>query len=215
MNKIVILLATVAILSGCSSSPTETAVQTPTPLGSIANPSTNPNYQATVPAEETSVSPSLVDQVAIDGAVRLNDPSYCEKISDANVKQQCLDALKPQEQVKPAEINCEKLSNEDEKEACFLEKQIAEQLKQQAIKEAKEVADGIVKRDQFVERKDLASCKSLTIFGQRMDCEINILVHLALEKSDKTICSQASIPEAKEACEINFDKSMVIKADGN
>jgi hypothetical protein len=215
MKKLLILLVASAILGGCSELPDDnitvnnSRVNTPTQAvpTQTNNGSSNTNEQPS--------NSGLVDQVAFDGAVRLKDLSYCEKIVNVDLKQQCIDTVNQDVPVTPAEVDCTKLTVIEEKEACLLAKQIEEQAKQQQLEQEKAIADGVVKRDQAVLAGDLSSCKDLTVFGQKVGCEANILTNKAIQQNDKTICSQASMPEAKEACEMDFNKSAAITAPSN
>lgn len=190
-KKTYILIAVVSIIfAGCQNQPAQT-------------PQVSNNTQQTPTQMQETVS--LADQANYDAAMKLRDPSYCEKIELASLNEQCKTEYNDGIQLAKALIQkdqtfCEELSTEDKKQACKVrlevmakEAETQEMQKQTLEEDQKNVAS-------LLQEKDYASCKNLKLESSRYDCEMNILSNEALQQKDPAWCDKASIPEAQKAC---------------
>lgn len=204
MKKFLILTSTLLVLTGCTTlQPTTTPTSTQTDTTTTTTVPTPGNATTSVtPTSLTTSAISPVDQVAYDGALQLKDKSYCDKISDAVFKQQCLDQFNPATvSTSPTTVDCSTISDSQQKDACVLKQQIDAQLAQNEQDKQKEIVDQLALEKQIIPTGDVSKCKTLTLPDRVYDCEMNILIPKAIDAKDLKVCQQASTPEIVKACE--------------
>jgi len=138
--------------------------------------------------------------------MKLNDASFCDKISDDEYKKECRTNLADQQAIDDALIKmdpiiCDQLSTADKKESCKVQVEVAKkeaQIKQEtAAKEAKLVD----LKNEIQQAGDVSRCKELVDSNQIAACELNLLVNSAIKAKDTSICKQASTEATVKACE--------------
>jgi hypothetical protein len=190
-------LGVLIMLAGCEEAGNPD--QTNTPQNQINTVTPN--------APVTSVI-SQADKAAYDGAMKLNDPAFCDKITDETFKTSCKTALLDQKAQNEAltKMNatlCAKLSTKDAQEACKIQVEVAKASETQQIEKDIQfekdqtlineiiAANSYDKCNQIINKTFLETCNNLAIF------------HEAKTSKDKTICDKlldkGKIPLCKEA----------------
>lgn len=201
MKKLLIFVSTLLVLSGCSTAqPTTTLTPVTTSTGTTTTTSAPTSGTITTPVSSTSTA-SPVDQVAYNGALQLKDKSYCDKISDSALKQQCLDQFNQPAVSAPVVVDCATMSDSQQKEACLLKQQIDAQVVQKEIDKQTEIDSQYALEKQIVATGEVSKCKTLTLPDRVYDCEMNLLIPKAIAAKDLKICQQASTPEITKSCE--------------
>lgn len=167
----------------------------------------------TVTQQPESSDPSyLANQTAYNAAIKMNDPSLCQKITAEDLKKQCVTGINDVKIATDALAKgdkslCSQLSTEPLKLDCEMKIEVkkVEQTKIDQYEQQTTSDENL--RNQIIASRDYSRCKELKVYGHQVDCESNILTNLALEKKDKSICSKATIDVAKQNCEIVYDKS--------
>lgn len=182
MKKSLILIITILLLTACSTTtnPDNGKVNN----NSNTNNNSNQNEQTIVDNQNQIVTednalenkdiPSELDQVALQGAQTLNDPSYCEKINSPSLKEQCENLFKEPEEQEVKEEDCESYQTQDQKDACNLRKEI-ENKAIQAQKDAQELeAKEMAIMQEAIDKGNIEMCKQLTLEHIKSMCELNI-----------------------------------------
>lgn len=161
---------------------------------------------------ENSDPSYLANQTAYNAAVKMNDPSLCQKITNEDLKKQCVTGINDvkittEALAKGDKSLCAKLSAEALKLDCEMKIEMKKVEQTKIDQYAQQTTADENLRDQIIASGDYSRCKELKVYGHQVDCESNILTPLALEKKDKSICSKATIDVAKQNCEIVYDKS--------
>ncbi len=228
MKKIIVAtcLAASLTLFGCAAETPTTgtpAAGTNTPVtNTTATTQNNQNTASSTASLEVSGTQQNIntvnarDQAAYNAALQLNDASYCDKITITDYKNQCKTAVSDQmaEQEalqKPDASLCEKMSTKDLQDACKIkvEAQIQQQqtAEQQKSQEQAQLASDQKMTGQIISSGDYSRCSELTIYGDQMDCETNILTQKALDNKDITWCDKATLADAKSSCQTTYQKS--------
>ena len=148
---------------------------------------------------------SLADQANYDAAFSLANISYCDKIEQEILSEQCKIEFNDSVQLEKALIQknqafCEELSTEDKKEACKIRLEVMAKEAQTQETQKKELEEDQKAMAKLLVNKDFASCKNLKLESSRYDCEMNILSNESLQKKDPTWCDKASIKEVQNNC---------------
>ena len=155
--------------------------------------------------QQPAATNSATNTAASNAALQLNDPKFCDKISDETAKKQCMTDLSDQSTSSQAHQKmdaslCDKLSTKDKQGACKIEVEVL--LKKQQEKDAfnaqlasnKKLMESISKND------DYTKCKNLSGENPIRDCEVNILSDKAIKAKDESWCDKASTESAKTIC---------------
>lgn len=169
------------------------------------------NSTGTSGTEQKTNIISLADQSVFEGARRLKDPTFCDKIQDENFKKQCRDAVNDQTQLEEAVKKldaglCEKISTKDGQDACKIQIEVIQKQKSQQVEEQKKIDQEHTVAQGIVEKGDYQQCKQLTVEGIVNDCEITILAKKAISTKDASWCDKASTDNNKQQCEDAFKK---------
>jgi len=155
---------------------------------------------------------SEADIAAYNGAISLEDKSFCDKIKDEDYKKQCkadlndktvqIEAIKNKDESK-----CPELSTKDLQEACKIQVDI-ENKKEEKIKKLKE-QDKIDSAhiNEIVKLGDYTKCNELSLDNYKKDCQYNILVNKAIKEQDQAWCDKATIASVRESCTLNYTMS--------
>lgn len=148
------------------------------------------------------------DQAAFDAALKLGDPSYCDKMSTDQYKEQCQTALKDKANLEEAMAKtdvslCDKMSSTDLREACKIQIDVI-------VKEAQNKQQF---EDQMAISKEITATKDYTRCSKELkdpsiidSCELTIIMNLALESNDVTLCEKITSSEAEQRCKEDFAK---------
>lgn len=154
---------------------------------------------------DTKPAPSLADQTAYEGALRLNDVTYCDKIEVETVKSQCKIDLSDAATLKSAtEKNdaslCKNISTEDKQKAC----QVSIEISQQELSEKNQREEATKSEydllNKTVAAGDYTQCAAFKDQNFISACEENILTNKALSSKDASWCEKIDNKEAKERC---------------
>lgn len=202
MNVKKLLLTTLGLLAmvivaGCA--------QPSTPGSSAPQGSSDILQNGTIPPPPQY---SAADRTAYAGALELKEPSFCDKVKDENYRKQCKTEIADQAQIEEASVKmdanlCATLSTDDKREACKIGIEVKIAQENQLIQEQETEKKNAELYAKILTGKDYTRCKELSMERFVRDCELNILVNVALEKKDATWCDKAS-PENREDCKDQF-----------
>jgi hypothetical protein len=217
MNKTNIILGSVflgalTLLGACTPAATPQIGNEQT-VQSTVSAVNNQTAAATAKPTEATPPPALTasqaDLAAYNGAMKLDDQSYCEKIADEDYRGQCVSDLSNRLLLKTALENkdaalCEKMSNTDQQQACRTQVEVklqSKEMEQQKL-EAISVQESAMKA--ALDSSDLSACTKLDNQNARTDCELNILINLAQSSQSAEPCSRASSEGLRQACEEEY-----------
>lgn len=207
-----IVLGALTLLSACTpaEAPQIGNEQTVQSTSSAGN-----NQTAVFPAMPGEATPSALttasqaDLAAYNGAMKLEDQSYCEKITNEGYRQKCISDLANRLLLSTALANkdaalCEKMSDADQQQACRTQVEVklqSEEQEQQKL-EAISIREGAMKA--ALDDNDLSACARLDNQNARTDCELNILINLAQSSQSADPCSRASSDGLRQTCEAEY-----------
>lgn len=182
----------VLIMSGCGTNQNN------------SNPNTGkqPSTQETLSLPKTR---SEADIAAFQGAQKLKDPAFCDKISDQEFIQECKTELSDSTALAEA-INkmdnseCEKLSSADKKAACKIQVEVTKTEMQSLQQSQEKSRSAYSDLNKIIATGDYTQCKNIDSENLRDDCEYNILVNKALETKDISNCDKITNSESKTRC---------------
>ena len=193
---LILASATIVLLAGCTGGTTSTGQNTEQ---QTALSTTQP------PQKEYS----LADQTAYSSAIQLKDTTFCDKISNADYRQQCKTSLADKAALQDAVTKmdaslCGKLSTHDKQNSCKIQVEVL--LKQRQTQEA---FQNQIKSDQKLSSEIYASgnyqrCSELSMETSRIDCESNILSNKAIQAKDPSWCDKVNLESAKQECQSNY-----------
>lgn len=157
------------------------------------------------PATSQATNHQLTDQAAYDGALKLQNTTFCDKIEEQVIRERCVREVNDQKLLQQALAKtdsslCQKMSTPDAQKACgirievLLTEQKANADKQQAIQNIYDQYNKIVEKGDYIE------CKNLEDEKFRIACESSILTSKASNTKDQTWCDKISKKEAQEEC---------------
>lgn len=158
------------------------------------------------PFQATTQGLTATEQAALDAALKLGDPSYCDKMSTDENKTLCRTALEDKNTLDAAVTNvdpaiCERMSTADLREACKI--QIDVIIKEQQAKQ--QFTSEMEKSKEITASKDYTRCsKELKDPSVIDSCELTIIMNLALESNDVTLCEKITSQEAEQRCKEDF-----------
>ena len=160
---------------------------------------------------DATKSYSAADQAAYEGAQRLKDSSFCDKISDESYKKTCKNTIVDQMVLEEATTKmdtglCAKLSSADQQKACTIRIQVLLKEQENSKKQEEERKNAGTLRDQLVKAGDYKRCQELKIEGYVNECEIVILSQKAIAAKDISWCDKTKTKNNQEQCKIIFNK---------
>lgn len=190
-------VSTMAIFSGCQTTAEISA----------------PAAQQPSSVSQTTQQHSETDKAAYAGALQLNNPAMCDKISEDAAQQECKTALVDQAQSNEAQQKmnatiCEKLSTKDKQDACKIQVEVLvkQQLEREKLKA--ELASNNKIRVSIDQSGDYTRCKELTMESAQLTCEVNLLSSKAIDFKTESWCDKATIQKAKTICHAMYQDLM-------
>jgi len=216
--KLVTLLAiTMLSLSACEAAPDtseDASKPTQTSETTADQPSGIQLTDSSAQEGDTTKVPGTVqlsdsDVTAYNGAMELNDASFCDRITDQAYKDLCKNDLSDKaiiiEAVKKKDISiCQGLSSNDQVQVCEIKVDLEVKSQEIAQQKAKMNEATMVLSDEIVEKGELARCAEL---GEDYiaSCEIDILLNKAFAEKNPNTCDQASSPETVAMCKDRYE----------
>jgi len=184
------LIASVIIFSSCAIVPNQDS----------SSKQSNTSQDNIVQTPEAAILSA--DMVNFNGALSLNDETFCKKIDQLDLQQKCLQILNGQkvtaEAVRLLNVDgCKTLPTEDQK-ACSSQVEVAQA--QQAVAQA--YIEKIDSENKAINSGNLKDCQQFQDKKLSDGCEFNILSNKAKNLKDSVaVCSEATSPEIKEKCQ--------------
>ncbi|MCA9373743.1 MAG: hypothetical protein R3B71_06060 [Candidatus Gracilibacteria bacterium] len=196
-QKFIAIAAVAVMFAGCTADSDSTL----TPNSTVQGTET----MSVIPPETIELTET--EQAAISGALELNDPSYCQKITAEEARQFCITTLNDRQLNEEALKNgdaasCAGLSTQDLQDACRIQVEVQQQ-RQQA---QEDLQDNLYLSDEIGVAGDISRCSAEiadpTVIAQ---CELNILVNQAIQERSPAACSQATTQETQEKCREDYE----------
>lgn len=192
-------LLTVAVLSlfiiaACNNAPAQPQ----------ENQESSENQQAAT-GEATQPEDSAFNEQYAQDAIKNRDATMCESVTDEQMKAECIAAVsdyKVYDQAVQArdESKCETIANQEIKEQCNTEaSRMTPEESEQAMKDDNE------KNSALVASKNYAGCKNLSLRSSQVDCEVNILMNMAIAAESDADCAKGSDQEIQDKCRAGYE----------
>lgn len=144
------------------------------------------------------------DQAAFEGALKLNDPSYCEKLSTDENKVQCRNALQNKALLNEAlatldPASCDKISTQDLRDACKIQIEVEQKFIAQSQEKQNLFQSEYQIRDQAYTKLDLSMCNQITTSGIKIECRVNVITEKARQEENPALCEELD-SEYQDSC---------------
>jgi hypothetical protein len=181
-------LASLLIFAGCE--------ETTGP--SAPNQNATPNTPAAPAiATQAPVLPAIseADQAAYNGAIQLNDQTYCDKIIDQNYKNQCKTILADQtaQSAALAKLDpapCDKISTQDKQDACKTQVDVAIKNRQTEQQKGADLNNDETMYAQMNSQQIFDKCNELKSSYFIQLCSDQALMREAITKKDISLCDK-------------------------
>ena len=204
------------VLTACA---TETGTPTTQPQGSqptatstgTLNVQTGEQPAVTSTAPVPAVTHSEADVAAYNGALQLNDATFCDKIKEAGLANGCKidvsDAIALSDALTRTDATlCDKLSNADKIAACKIQLEAhnkAAELKQAKVAEKNEQ---VALYNSIFDSGKWEDCGKLTDPFFADTCVNNGILVEAVTKKDITVCNKIKDKQAVTACQSAYEQ---------
>lgn len=162
-------------------------------------------HSAPTTSQAANTNHALTDQAAYDGALKLEDSTFCTKIEERKVRENCVKEVNDQKLLQQALAKsdsslCQKMSTSDAKKACEIRIEVL--IKEQKANADKKLAiqNTYDQYNKIVEKGDYIQCKNLEDEKFRVSCETSILASKAANTKDQTWCDKISTKDGQEEC---------------
>lgn len=189
--KLLIICCTL-LLMGCSNenlADQKTVTQTPT------------ENNASIAIENYS----LADQAAFQASLDTKDISFCDRIENIGLKEQCKtdvnDQINYDKAVRAHDASlCKNLNNADKQKACEID--IEAYHKQLESQKAADEKNKLMYEElsRFVNEGNIEQCKTLLEENLVKSCEYTIAATEAVNKKDPNICSKITDEQTEKEC---------------
>lgn len=161
------------LLAACTDATTTPAsTKTNTIQSSLETIKNAQNSTLNIITTTETISIGETDKVALQGALKLQDPTYCEKISTKELQEKCKievndNVKKDEAKLKNDPMLCLELSSKDKQDACKLDLEISQKMKEQNREPTDEEMSTYTKA---VDSKNIKLCDDIAHKDVRDSC---------------------------------------------